>query len=207
MADHNKLTAYIKLVIEEARVREADVSDGSRVPHGSSKHVKDLEIRIADLMRWRDKQKRGSEARANYSRLISRLRAELASARRLANKKGPMKESKWWKDPSLMDPDSPSYIGREAKYARFAEDPEYKGYIDAIQAAADPKELAKAKKTIIAAIDSGQTDLPDGVWAFFFEKRRDELKLMNTTPRSAEDARADRILRTRDSSGKAKSRK
>lgn len=77
------LKEYVDLVVEK-RMREADVSDGSRVPHGSLKHIKDLEHRIASLSMWRDKQKRGSEARANYSRLISRLKAELASARKAA---------------------------------------------------------------------------------------------------------------------------
>jgi len=69
--------------IEELkRVRETHVSDGSRVPHGSPRHIEDLEARIADLTRWRDRQRRGSEARANYARLLNKLRAELASARR-----------------------------------------------------------------------------------------------------------------------------
>ncbi len=76
------LEEFIELVLER-RMREADVSDGSKVKHGSSKHIKDLEARIADLSRWRDKQRRGSEARANYARLISRLKAELSSARRV----------------------------------------------------------------------------------------------------------------------------
>jgi hypothetical protein len=79
------LREYVELAVER-RMREADVSDGSRVPHGSSKHIKDLESRIKSLSTWRDKQKRGSEARANYSRLISRLKGELASARRAAAK-------------------------------------------------------------------------------------------------------------------------
>lgn len=79
------LDEFIELVVER-KMREADVSDGSRVPHGSSKHVKDLESRISSLVQWRDKQKRGSEARANYSRLISRLKGELSSARRAAMK-------------------------------------------------------------------------------------------------------------------------
>ena len=30
-------------LIVEVKVREADVSDGTKVPHGSRKHVKDLE--------------------------------------------------------------------------------------------------------------------------------------------------------------------
>lgn len=79
------LDEFIELVVER-KMREADVSDGSRVPHGSSKHIKDLESRIASLTQWRDKQRRGSEARANYSRLISRLKGELSSARRAAAK-------------------------------------------------------------------------------------------------------------------------
>ena len=77
------LREFVELVVER-RMREADVSDGSRVPHGSAKHLKDLESRIASLTMWRDKQRRGTEARANYSRLISRLKAELASARKVA---------------------------------------------------------------------------------------------------------------------------
>lgn len=71
--------------IAEARIRETDITDGSRVPFGSHEHVTDLEMRIADLERWRDRQRRGSEARANYARLISRLRSELRSAVRVAN--------------------------------------------------------------------------------------------------------------------------
>jgi hypothetical protein len=75
------LEEYVGLVVER-KMREADLSDGSRVPHGHKKHVKDLEARIAHLVMFRDKQKRGSEARANYSRLIGRLKSELASAKR-----------------------------------------------------------------------------------------------------------------------------
>jgi len=75
------LEELVDLVVER-RVREADISDGSRVKHGSHKHIKDLEARIEHLMMFRDKQKRGSEARANYSRLIGRLKSELASAKR-----------------------------------------------------------------------------------------------------------------------------
>ena len=82
----NELTTFVRLVVEH-KMREADVSDGTRVKHGSTKHVKDLENRIADLVKWRDKQKRGSEQRANYSRLVQRLKGELASARRASDKK------------------------------------------------------------------------------------------------------------------------
>jgi len=80
------LREFVELVVER-KMREADVSDGTRVPHGSSKHIKDLEARIADLVRWRDKQRKGTEARANYARVINRLKSELSSARRQAAKK------------------------------------------------------------------------------------------------------------------------
>jgi hypothetical protein len=80
------IAEYVKLLTESSRMREADVSDGRRVSWGSTDHIEDLENRIADLSRWRDKQKKGSEARANYSRLISRLRAELSSAKKRSEK-------------------------------------------------------------------------------------------------------------------------
>ena len=75
------LEEYVELVVEK-KVREADISDGSRVKHGSGKHIKDLERRIKELQHFRDKHKRGSEKRAEYSRLIGRLKSELSSARR-----------------------------------------------------------------------------------------------------------------------------
>jgi hypothetical protein len=75
------LEEFVDLVIER-RVREADISDGSRVKHGSHKHIKDLEARIEHLKMFRDKHKRGTEKRAEYSRLIGRLKSELASANR-----------------------------------------------------------------------------------------------------------------------------
>jgi len=92
------LRGVIKEMVE-ARIRETDITDGSRVAFGSPEHVTDLEMRIADLERWRDRQRRGSEARANYARLISRLRAELRSASRISNPQAPVDElaeaSRW----------------------------------------------------------------------------------------------------------------
>jgi hypothetical protein len=81
---HEVLKKLVKLVVE-ARLREVDVTDGT-APHGSEKHISDLKGRIEDLTKWRDRQRRGSEARANYSRLIARLRTELKSAQRAAQK-------------------------------------------------------------------------------------------------------------------------
>lgn len=80
------LREFVELVVEK-RMREADVSDGGRVEFGSEEHIKDLEKRISELITWRDKQRRGSEARANYARVINRLKSELASAHRAATKK------------------------------------------------------------------------------------------------------------------------
>lgn len=71
----------------EQRVREADVSSGARVEFGSDEHVADLERRLSDALFWRDRQRRGSESRANYQRLSSRLRAELHSAKRIASRR------------------------------------------------------------------------------------------------------------------------
>jgi RNA polymerase-interacting CarD/CdnL/TRCF family regulator len=84
--DHNLLKNYIRALVE-SRLRETDITDGSRVPFGSKKHVADLETRITDLERWRDRQRRGTEARANYARLIGRLRSELRAAGRYAERK------------------------------------------------------------------------------------------------------------------------
>lgn len=80
---HEILNSYVReFLVIEAKAREVDTSDGTRVPFGSKEHVSDLEIRIADLSRWRDRQKRGSEARANYARIIARLKNELRVAKR-----------------------------------------------------------------------------------------------------------------------------
>lgn len=81
------LKKYIELVVEK-RLREADVTDG-KAEWGSDKHVEDLKNRIEDLIKWRDKQRKGTEARANYARLVTRLRAELKSAMRQALKNRP----------------------------------------------------------------------------------------------------------------------
>jgi len=80
------LVDFVSLVIAEAKMREADVSDGSTVKRGSAKHIKDLEIRIEDLTKWRDKQRKGSESRANYARIVQRLKSELVSAKRYSEK-------------------------------------------------------------------------------------------------------------------------
>lgn len=81
---NNGLKEYISLVIE-TRLREVDITDG-KASLGSDEHVTDVQNRIESLLKWRDRQRKGTEARANYSRLITRLRAELKSALRSAYK-------------------------------------------------------------------------------------------------------------------------
>lgn len=77
----NILKEYVELVIEK-RLREADVTDG-KAQWGSDEHIADLKYRIEDLIKWRDRQRKGTESRANYARLVARLRAELKSAERM----------------------------------------------------------------------------------------------------------------------------
>lgn len=80
--NNTDLRSLVRTLIE-ARIRETDITDGTRVPFGSPEHITDVEMRISDLERWRDRQRRGSEARANYARLIGALKRELRSATRV----------------------------------------------------------------------------------------------------------------------------
>ena len=85
------LKEYVDLTVE-SKIREVDVSDGTKAKRGSHRHIKDLEDRIESLSSWRDKEKKGSERRANYARLIQRLKGELASAKRMADRRKAKKE-------------------------------------------------------------------------------------------------------------------
>ncbi len=194
------LDEFIELVVER-KMREADVSDGSRVPHGSSKHIKDLEIRIADLGRWRDKQCRCSEARANYARVISRLKGELASARRINAKNKPVKEA--------IDEPGPSAQERWEVLASGTEDHVIARIVNAFKAAATPRDLGKIKKNVEKMMDAGQmpASVTDGFVVWLFDRRKAEFKNMEYTPRSAADARIDRMARTIDSDGRRSARK
>lgn len=78
----NELRTFIRKLLLEKRMREAQLSGNKVSPWGSSEHIADLETRIADMISWRDRQRKGSEVRANYSRIVQRLRSELRSARR-----------------------------------------------------------------------------------------------------------------------------
>jgi hypothetical protein len=81
---NDTLKEYVGLFLE-SRLREVDITDGKAI-RGSEEHIKDLTMRIESAVLWRDRQSRGSAARANYSSIVSRLRDELASAKRYAER-------------------------------------------------------------------------------------------------------------------------
>jgi hypothetical protein len=75
-----ELSEYIQLVLEQKK-RPAELSGGRISEWGSDDHISDLEHRIQEMCYWRDKQKKGSESRANYSRVVQKLKTELRSAK------------------------------------------------------------------------------------------------------------------------------
>jgi hypothetical protein len=84
--EKNKLTEFVRLVVEQ-KIREAEIGEGEKVEWGSDEHIRSLKTRIYDMSWWRDKSIRGSETRANYSRLVKQLRNTLKSAERAALKR------------------------------------------------------------------------------------------------------------------------
>lgn len=206
---HPLLKEFAELVVAERRMREADISDGSRVPHGSTKHVRDLETRIRSLVMFRDAQRRGSETRANYSRLVSRLRGELASAKRSAAKqKDNLKET----TATVSENDDTELVSPQDRWAALARgsgDELIDRVVAAFRSAATPRDLATVKRRVIKKMDADEMPaaITDGFVSWLYDQRRAELQQMNYQPRSSADARIDRILRTRDSTGKATARK
>lgn len=71
------LESFIREILSESRIREAEVTGGKKVKHGGREHKSDLKRRIKELEWAAKKHKRGSEARANYVRILSRLKREL----------------------------------------------------------------------------------------------------------------------------------
>ena len=82
-----------ELRLVERRIREAELSDGSKSPWGSKEHVRELRASIADLERYRNQQRRGSDARATYTRALQRLKAQLRSAENAAAKQKQQRRS------------------------------------------------------------------------------------------------------------------
>jgi hypothetical protein len=77
----NILLEYIKLLVEK-KIREADVSDGTKAKWGSKKHISDLKRRLKEAEYWRDKQKKGSEKRSYYKGVVNDIKRQLKNALR-----------------------------------------------------------------------------------------------------------------------------
>lgn len=105
-------------------------------------------------------------------------------------------------------------IAYESRKKAQLEDPTNKPFIDAIASARDSKELARAKRALQKADDAGDINIQPGFWmplydaqkAKFASMREDSKRLANQA-QGNKDARMDRLLRIRDSSGKATARK
>lgn len=83
----DKLREFVSLTIVEAKIKdlgEVDLADGRRSAYGSPDHINDIQETIASVTRARNRHKKGSAARENYSRAISRLKVELSKAQKHA---------------------------------------------------------------------------------------------------------------------------
>lgn len=83
---YRDLSEFVQLVLENKR-RSADLTGGRISEWGSDEHISDLENRISEMCYWRDKQKKGTETRANYSRVVQKLKMELKSAKIYAERR------------------------------------------------------------------------------------------------------------------------
>ena len=82
------LYEFIKLtILNESRLREAEISGDRKVPWGSEDHINDLENRCSDVEYWRDKYPRGSAKRDHYGNVLKHLKNELKSAKKTAERK------------------------------------------------------------------------------------------------------------------------
>lgn len=99
---------------------------------------------------------------------------------------------------SMEDSDEPR------PFQKYEENP----YIVAVMNAADPKELAAAKKKFVKDDDNYVQGVPSaGAFFYFYEIRKKELANMNTPSSDLRAHRIDTILNIRDSTGKATRRK
>ena len=80
------LEEYIKLIVE-SKIKETSLSDGRNVAWGAPEHLMELEKHIAEIQHRKSRHPRGSAVRADYAKVEARLRAELKSARKHADRK------------------------------------------------------------------------------------------------------------------------
>lgn len=85
----------------------------------------------------------------------------------------------------------------------FVNDP----FIAKVIAATHPKELSAAKREYEKADDRGEEVPSAGAFFYWHDKKKEELKSLNVTRPTPAAMRADRILRIRDSTGRATARR
>jgi len=79
------LRELIKLIVlQEGRIREADITGDQKVPWGSKEHISDLEKRCLDAEYWRNKYPRGTVKRYQWGNVLRQLKEELKSAKKTA---------------------------------------------------------------------------------------------------------------------------
>jgi len=81
------LKEFIRLIVE-SKAKDAHLADGRVVEWGASEHINELVQQIAEIQRRKTRHSRGSAARADYAKVEARLRAELRSAQKHADRRG-----------------------------------------------------------------------------------------------------------------------
>jgi len=82
------LRELIKLIVlQESRIREAEITGDRKVPWGSEDHISDLQTRCSNAEYWRNKYPRGSVKRYHWGSVLRQLKEELKSAKRSADQK------------------------------------------------------------------------------------------------------------------------
>lgn len=80
------IVEFVQLVVE-GRLRETQLTDGTTVEWGSERHLAELERQLAEIQHKVQSSPRGSSRRADFKRAGSRIREELKSARRHAERR------------------------------------------------------------------------------------------------------------------------
>lgn len=65
-----------ELILESKKLRTV-VVNGKSVAFGSKHHLKELETLLEKMMAMRERQKRGTSARVDVGRVVSRLKSEI----------------------------------------------------------------------------------------------------------------------------------
>lgn len=167
----NCRVTHPEIILSERKTREVQVSDGTKVKYGSLKHVKDLQSRINSLVMWRDQQRRGSEARANYARLVSKLKSELVAAQRFAEKEKSINEN------YATEPDAEQLQKWEKMARGDTTDAQVRDVIDMFGEVSTLTELDKAKNKVLVMIAGGHVSsaVSNGFLNWLYAQRATDL--------------------------------